>query len=389
MGARAVKILHLLGDLRLPQNPDGERASGVVRAALEIAKAQARRGHQPQVVAVGREAWQNQWHGVQLRQLASMPWAHLGSFDFGIHAPYVLLTQQQHFDVIQGHLYPYLRFLRANKRLVHFHSDPFHQGADANLPNIAAHCDAMIAVSNFIAARIKQGLPDARVYRVYNGVDHSRFDAKALEHKRLEQRAAWGLSEDQTLFLYAGAIVPEKGVIHLAKAFAQLAPTLCTIKLAVAGGSALWHQNNGANKGVEYEQEVRKVLEPLGPKVRLLGLVSAGDMPSVYAAADALVVPSVWNEPFPLVALEALAAGLPVIASNIGGLPEQVGAENGLLVAPGDEAGLQTALQTLATQPITRRKLGQNGRQRVAPMTWDQAAVELDQVYVEKNSRKV
>jgi glycosyltransferase involved in cell wall biosynthesis len=376
-----MKILHLLGDLRLPQNPDTERASGVVRAALEIARAQARKGQQTQVVAVGQESWQSKWQGVQLRQLRAMPWARLGRLDFSLHAPYVLLTQRQHFAVIQGHLYPYLRFLRADKRIVHFHSDPFHQGANADLPHIAAHCDAMVAVSDFIADRIKQGLPSARVYRVYNGVDHSRFEAQAMGQKRLEQRRAWGLSEDQTLFLYAGAVVPEKGVIHLARAFAQLASTLCTVNLAIAGGSALWHQNHGANKGAEYEEQVRRVLEPLGSRVRLLGLVSAGQMPSIYAAADALVVPSVWNEPFPLVALEALASGLPVIASRVGGLPEQVGPNNGLLVEPGDEAGLQAALRMLATQPQARKTLGQNGRQGVAPMTWDRAAIELDEVY--------
>ena len=376
-----MKILHLLGDLRLPQNPDHERSSGVVRAALEFARAQARRGHQPQVVAVGKETWQSQWHGVQLRQLGLMSWAHLGGFDFSIHAPYVLLTRQQHFDVIQGHLYPYLRFLKAGKRFVHFHSDPFHQGADAHLPNIAAHCDGMVAVSDFIAARIKQGLPTARVFRVYNGVDHSRFEAQALSQERCAQRKAWGLDQDQTVFLYAGAIVPEKGVIHLARAFAHLAAANPKVHLAVAGGSALWHQNNGANGGAEYEQQVRTVLEPLGQQVRLLGLVSAGDMPAVYAAADALVVPSVWNEPFPLVALEALAAGLPIIASSVGGLPEQVNPKNGLLVAPGDEAGLHKALQQLATTPTLRQQLGQNGREQVAPMTWDKAAEELDEVY--------
>jgi glycosyltransferase involved in cell wall biosynthesis len=376
-----MNILHLLGDLRLPQNPDTERASGVVRAALEIAKAQAQRGHQPQVVAVGQEAWQQEWHGVRLRQLKAMPWAHVGSFDFSLHAPYVWLTRRERFDVVQGHLYPYLRFLRASKRVVHFHSDPFHQGADANLPNIAAHCEAMVAVSDFIAARIKQGLPSAKVFRVYNGVDHSRFELEALKTKRCAQRKAWGLADDHTVFLYAGAIVPEKGVIHLAHAFAQLSATHPKVCLAVAGGSALWHQNNGANGGGAYEQEVRRVLEPLGQQVRLLGLVSAGEMPAVYAAADALVVPSVWNEPFPLVALEALAAGLPVIASNIGGLPEQVGPENGLLVPPGDETSLQTALQQLAEAPMLRKELGHNGHQRVAPMSWDMAAQELESVY--------
>ncbi|WP_147371667.1 glycosyltransferase, partial [Calidithermus roseus] len=105
-----------------------------------------------------------------------------------------------------------------------------------------------------------------------------------------------------------------------------------------------------------------------------------GEMPAIYAACDAVVVPSVWLEPFGLVAAEALASERPVVASSVGGLPEVVQG-GGRLVAPGDEAALENALRDLSHNPALRQQLGAHGRRAMLALTWEKAASEVEAVY--------
>ncbi|HRZ84164.1 MAG TPA: glycosyltransferase family 4 protein, partial [Candidatus Hydrogenedentes bacterium] len=101
------------------------------------------------------------------------------------------------------------------------------------------------------------------------------------------------------------------------------------------------------------------------PWYRPLGWMSHAEALSLYQGADIAVVPSLWREPFGLVAVEAMAAGLPVVASDTGGLSDIVlPGETGLLVPPGDEGSLAAALETLLDGDVLRARLGAAGRAR-------------------------
>jgi glycosyltransferase involved in cell wall biosynthesis/O-antigen/teichoic acid export membrane protein len=111
--------------------------------------------------------------------------------------------------------------------------------------------------------------------------------------------------------------------------------------------------------------EQRVAGSPLAPHVELPGFVA--DVPALLATLDVLVVPSTAAESFGLVALEAMAAGVPVVASRIGGLPEVLGdgdAAGGVLVPAGDARALAHALHELLRDGARRRRLGEAGRQR-------------------------
>ncbi|WP_018464908.1 glycosyltransferase family 4 protein [Calidithermus timidus] len=379
-----MRVLHLVGNLLLPKDPERERASGAVRVALELARAQARAGHQPWVVSIGPEAWGREWLGVRLLQLKPLPWARTRGLDFRNHLPYVLLCLRESFDVAHGHLYSYLRFLRVRARVVHVHHDPLHGADGAELPLIVRHCDALIAVSKFVARRLERGLDGTgQVFQVYNAVDTARFDPARYARERLELRERWGVKAGDPVWLYAGAIVPEKGVLHLARAFARLAERVPQAHLVIAGGSALWRQSfETEDPQAAYELEVRRTLTAAEARgqVHWLGVVGGGEMPAIYAACDAVVVPSVWGEPFGLVAAEALASERPVVASSVGGLVEVVQG-SGRLVPPGDEAALENALRDLSHNPILRQQLGAHGRRAMLALTWEKAAAEVEAVY--------
>lgn len=379
-----MKVLHLVGQLLLPKDPEGERASGAVRVALELARVQARSGHRPWVVSIGPEAWAREWLGVRLVQLKPLPWVRWQGLDLRAHLPYVLLCLREGFDVVHGHLYGYMRFLRARARVVHVHHDPLHGAAAGDLATIARHCDAFIAVSQFVARRLEGGLGSAgRVFEVYNAVDTARFDPARYARERLELRERWGVKAGDPVWLYAGAIVPEKGVLHLARAFARLAERIPQAHLVIAGGSALWRQSfEREDPQAGYELEVRRSLAAAEARgqVHWLGVVGGGEMPAIYAACDAVVVPSVWLEPFGLVAAEALASERPVVASSVGGLVEVVQG-GGRLVPPGDEAALEGALRDLSQNPALRQQLGAHGRRAMLALTWEKAAAEVEAVY--------
>lgn len=394
-----MRILHLVGDMRLPQHPDSDSASGVIVATLALAAAQARRGCEVWVAGLGHQRWHSTWRGVRLIQLSPASHMYLRAggreLDMRNHWPYIALTHRYTFDVIHGSPYYYLRFLRAHMRLAYFHTDPFHRGSQAistafspaDFALVKRTTNAQLAVSAFVASQLRRGLGNvSNISVVYNGVDLDRFANGPRQAARARLRAEWGIAETTTLFLFAGAFVPEKGVLTLARAFARLAQNHHDVALVLAGGSALWLQNLAEqDPAADYERSVRAALAPAvaAGRVRFLGAVGANLMPDIYAAADAVVIPSIWNDPFPLVALEALAAGRPVLASAVGGLPESVDASCGILLPPDDEGALVEAMIALAAAPQRRAHLGKGARTRAGRFSWDTTARDIDHIYSE------
>jgi glycosyltransferase involved in cell wall biosynthesis len=115
----------------------------------------------------------------------------------------------------------------------------------------------------------------------------------------------------------------------------------------------------------------------LGDRVSFVGFASGEQLSDLYRSFDVVVVPSLstagWTEQFCRVAVEAMASGVPVIASDSGALPEVVG-NAGILVPPGDPEALRRALKVLASDPVRRVELGGRGRTRSKRFTWSSIA---------------
>lgn len=144
---------------------------------------------------------------------------------------------------------------------------------------------------------------------------------------------------------------PEKGVATFLKAAARTAPRFPEAHFIVAGDGPL-------------RQELVALAEDLGlrDRVRFLGFRS--DASALMASLDVLVVPSL-TEGSPLVTLEAMAAGVPVVASAVGGIPDQIrDGKEGLLVPPGDTGAMAEAIAALLRDPARARSLGEAGRRR-------------------------
>lgn len=124
----------------------------------------------------------------------------------------------------------------------------------------------------------------------------------------------------------------------------------------------------------------------LDGRVRFRGFAGHGDLPGLYRSLDVVVVPSLptpgWEEQFCRVAVEAMASGVPVVASASGALPEVVG-DGGRLFPPGDAAALRAVLAALDADPAGRRALGRAGRARAARFSWEQVAAGHRSLYDE------
>ena len=136
----------------------------------------------------------------------------------------------------------------------------------------------------------------------------------------------------------------------LIAALAALPPDLPRWRLTFAGGGDLPH----------YQEAVRKA--GLAGRVAFLGWVDQARVQRLLAEADVLVLPS-YHEGLPLVILEALGAGTPVVATTVGAIPQFLRAgEDALLVTPGDRADLTDSLARLIRDPASRQRLGDAGR---------------------------
>ena len=216
---------------------------------------------------------------------------------------------------------------------------------------------------------------DARLVR--NGVDCDRFRAPRDAAERAADRAALGLG-DRLAVLTVGGIEPRKGSLTLLEGFAALraaAPERDPL-LLIVGGATLFDYRDEIDRFAARARELG-----VTEHVRVVGTVTPAELERHYRAADVFAFPST-KEGFGLVALEALAAGLPVVASEIDVFRTFLShGESALLSPPGDGSALGRALVRLARDAGLRERLVAGGRQVVDAYGWDAAAVAHEDAY--------
>ncbi|MBD1857480.1 MULTISPECIES: glycosyltransferase family 4 protein [Leptolyngbya] len=204
-------------------------------------------------------------------------------------------------------------------------------------------------------------------------------DTRRFGHiSRIEARRTLGLDETAKIVLYVGRFDRRKGIETLVRAVGQSQLKDQNLKLIIGGGS-----RPGQSDGAERER-IEGIVNELGLQdiTMFPGRLGVENLHLYYAAADVSVVPSHY-EPFGLVAIEAMASGTPVVASDVGGLQFTVIPEiTGLLAPAKDDAAFAKAIDRILADPNWRDQLGQAGRDRVEQMfSWDGVAAQLGKVY--------
>jgi N-acetyl-alpha-D-glucosaminyl L-malate synthase BshA len=206
------------------------------------------------------------------------------------------------------------------------------------------NCDKAIAVSADLAEKMKQfGVNENKIMVLRNAVDINRF--KPINNKIFREK--YGISKNEVLIIFVGYLDTFKGVFELINAFCRITKKYQNVKLLIVGG------------GPKREELGIKVSDlGLSKFIIFTGKVSQEMIQEYYQMADIFVLPS-HTEGLPLVVVEAMSCGLPVVVSNVGGSPEIVkNGENGFLVSPGNEKDLFTKLEILVSHDELRNEFG-------------------------------
>lgn len=229
----------------------------------------------------------------------------------------------------------------------------------------------VIVCSGFMRGEVQYalGTPGDKIDVLYNGVDTSTFDFTFEGEERDHFRAQFAAPNEKILF-FIGRMVREKGAQVLLEALPRVRGQYHDAKLVIAGGGERGHLEGLAQ------------FLGVSPHVYFAGRVSDRVRDLLYKVADVAVYPSLY-EPFGIVALEAMAAHVPVVVSDAGGLPEVVQHDvSGTVTYAGDPGSLAGGIVRALKSPEQARQMADAARERVGSVFhWDRIAAQTKAVY--------
>ena len=229
--------------------------------------------------------------------------------------------ENKKFQIIEIHNRPYLvdliylKLKNKNRLTLFLHNDPLEMKGSKTIEdrkNLLSKLDKIYCVSEFIKKRFLIGIIDHlnKVVVLHNGVIRTQ---KTMPKK-------------QKQIIYVGRIVKEKGVDLFVDAVKEIYEDFKDWNFKIIGSPKL-----GISKLDDFSKKIKKDFESLGKRAKMTGFINSKKLNKIMSDTSVIVIPSVWNEPFGLVAAEAMSNGLAVISSNSGGLPEII-RDNGILI---------------------------------------------------------
>lgn len=230
-----------------------------------------------------------------------------------------------------GKFVPIIRKYTKSKIIFHLHNDYLNVNTE-NANKIVESCDYIWCVSEFIANRVKEiNKNNSNIQRkvkvLYNGIDMQMFKKSITESEKIELKKKYGFRTEDKIILYTGRLMPEKGVKELLLATKELLNDRKDIGLLIVGGIRQINRNNDG-----YVIELKKIADTMTNKVIFTGNIPYEELYKFYSISDIQVIPSIWNEAFGLTVVEGMAASIPLIVTNSGGIPEIVDKNNTIII---------------------------------------------------------
>jgi len=222
--------------------------------------------------------------------------------------------------------------------------------------------DALIAVSKYTVNELTDlyGINKEKIHVIYNGVDIQKFKFRP---NKAELRQEFGLETDKKIVLFVGRLYHRKGLETLLRSIPPVLKEFSNVKFVISG--------TGFKEKEESLKNLAKELQ-IEDYVTFLGYVADEKLPDLYSASDIFVLPAIY-ENFPFAILEAQSSALPVISTNVGGIPEFLeDGKNGFVIDPRNETELIQKLLTLLQNPELAKKMGEHGRELIEQtLSWD------------------
>ena len=255
----------------------------------------------------------------------------------------IISKEMEVHQIIEVHNRPYL-INSINKRLknkvltLFFHNDPLEMKGSKTInerENLLKSVDKIYCVSRYIKSRFLKGIEDdiGKVIVLHNGIEKTKTN----------------IINKGNYVIYVGRIVKEKGIDLFVNAVEKIYKKHPNWKFKIIGSPRLGEKGFNDN----FSKEIIKNFENLGNQTFTTGYVSYDEVQKIMKKASVIVIPSVWQEPFGLVAAEAMSNGLAIVSSNVGGLSEIIG-KNGILI---DDINYIKIAQTLEDLLSNRQKI--------------------------------
>jgi len=231
--------------------------------------------------------------------------------------------------------------------------------------------DGRIAVSEAARQSVARYFPGE--YRIIpNGIDFHRFAANGI-------RPIPRFDDDMLNVLFVGRLEKRKGFKYLLRAFARVKARVPAARLLVVGA----YEHDDKAPFVRYARYHRI------RHVKFIGYIPASELARYYRTADVFCAPSIGFESFGIVLLEAMAAGVPVVASDIAGYRSVLtSGTEGLLVPPKDPEAMADAIVYLLNNPNLRRAMGQRGQHTARQYDWQKITYQVHDYYLELMDRR-
>lgn len=300
------------------------------------------------------------------------------------------IEKREHFDLVHIHspLDPFLPLAASQSmhapKVGTYHTyrerSPLFDLFPGYFGNALHKLSAHIAVSKSAASFVQKYYPDTAFHIIPNGIDTKRFTP--TPERRERKSAVWGFTTDAQPFpqfrdgtftlLFVGRIDPRKGARYLFAALPLIAKQLPSFRLLVVGSG--WMRN-------VYD---KFILPELLHSVHFTGYVSPEELPRYYRSADVYCSPATGGESFGIVLLEAMASGLPIVASDIEGYHDVVeNGKEGLLVPPKSPRHIAEAIVRLARNHEERSRIAAAGREKALQYDWKKVTDQVEEVYGE------
>jgi glycosyltransferase involved in cell wall biosynthesis len=230
------------------------------------------------------------------------------------------------------------------------------------------HADRVVTVSRALQEMlVRRGIPPTRIRLIYNAVDTGPGEVTGNVNALKQSH---GISQNRLVVGVVGRLNPEKGQFIFLKALRRVLEQCPDIAVLMVG--------EGRDRS-----ELERYCSAHGLTDQVVFTGYRENMTEYYRAMDLLVLPSL-SEGLPNTLLEAMAHGVPVLATRVGGVPEIIDRDNGVLVPPGDPERLADGMIDLLRDPVRRNELGQRGRASLFPkFSPEHRAAQIRSVYDE------
>lgn len=349
---------------------------GAEIAAYNIAKQLSKRGHDVHVVTIldhnlPKGSIQN---GVSVHRVKTIEIPLLRNTIYAIKSLFVVKKIKP--DIVHSHS---ISFHNAGlpafliKKILKIPYVAYGQGSDVYLSSfeklfkkaVLKNSDATIALTNNMKIAM-QTIYDKSISVIPNGCDPNKFEK--LSKRDLRDKLK--IKEDEKIMIFVGRLHPIKGLHYLIEAMRIIHQRYPKSRLLIVGDGE--DRNN-------LENLVKKL--NLNKYVTFIGIVPNETVPGYMVAADVFVLPSL-SEGFPTVTLEAMASGIPIVATTVGGVPEIIkDGENGFSVEPRNSEEIAEKVLLLLNKDELRKIISEKNTEEVKRYRWESIAIRLEEVY--------